>query len=72
MHEAELVDHYKKLHAEMMAHLDWMKSGRVTLHETGSDGAKEDITKREIEAYRRRVDGLGEVIEAHEKRIRGG
>lgn len=66
MKQDEIVEHYEKVHAEMLSHIKWLSTGRVSFYEM-NDGKRQDITQKAIVEAQARADSLATVIEAHKK-----
>ena len=71
MKAQELLDHYKKIHQEMLVHIEWMKSGGVTFYRNKANGNRDDITKSQIADAEKRAQALRKVITAHERELNG-
>ena len=71
MKAKELLEHYKKVHQDMLTHIKWMQSGTVTVYRNKANGNQEDITKMEIAGAETRANALLKVITAHERDLKG-
>ena len=56
MTQHEILQHYRQVHAQMVAHIEWMKAGSVAFFENATDGVREDVTHRYITEAEARAD----------------